>query len=88
MARTPAETMPSPDDGQQMDRSNDPAETAAMDAAGPAVAMSSTRQRLTGSAMGVGSVEYDDPGAYEIGMPRDVQDEPVTDDPPPPSAER
>jgi hypothetical protein len=69
MARTPAETAPTPLDHQQMDRSNDPAETAAMDAAAPEQAMASRRQRLTGSAVGVGSVGYDEDGAFDVGDP-------------------
>lgn len=52
---------------QQMDRSNDPVETAAMDAAAPAMAMESRRQRLAGSAVGVGSVGFDEAGAYDVG---------------------
>ena len=69
MARTPAETDPTPPDHQQMDRSNDPAETAAMDAAAAEQAMTSRRQRLTGSATGVGSVGYDEDGAFDVGDP-------------------
>jgi hypothetical protein len=64
---TPAETSPTPADHQQMDRSNDPAVTQAMDEAGPQVAMHSRRQRLTGSAAGVGSIEYDEAGAFDVG---------------------
>lgn len=52
---------------QQMNRSNDPAVTAELDAAAPATAMDSRRQRLTGSAVGVGSVDFDDPGAFDVG---------------------
>lgn len=54
-------------DHQQMDRSNDPAVTAEMDEAAAEVAMESRRQRLTGSAVGVGSVDFDDPGAFDVG---------------------
>lgn len=64
---TPAETSPTPSDHQQMDRSNDPAVTQAMDAAAAGVAMHSRRQRLTGSAAGVGSIDYDDEGAFDVG---------------------
>lgn len=53
-------------DHQQMDRSNDPAVTAELDAAAPEAALRSRRQRLTGSAVGVGSVEFDDPGVFEV----------------------
>lgn len=54
-------------DHQQMDRSNDPEITAEMDEAAAEVAMESRRQRLTGSAAGVGSVDFDDPGAFDVG---------------------
>jgi len=54
-------------DRQQMDRSNDPVVTAEMDEAAAEVAMESRRQRLTGSAVGVGSVDFDDPGAFDVG---------------------
>ena len=69
MARTPAETAPTPPDHQQMDRSNDPEVNKAMDAAAPEVAMASRRQRLTGSAVGVGSVGFDEAGAFDVGDP-------------------
>ncbi|HZV84121.1 MAG TPA: Tat pathway signal protein [Brevundimonas sp.] len=69
MARTPAETAPTPPDGQQMDRSNDPAITKAMDEAAPEQAMASRRQRLTGSATGVGSVGFEGDGAFDVGDP-------------------
>ena len=71
-----------PASGQQMDRSNDPETTAEMDAAAPQAALASRRQRLTGSAVGVGSVGFDDPGAFDVGAEgRNVQDEPELDDP-------
>lgn len=69
MARTPAETIPTHPDHQQMDRSNDPEITRAMDEAAPEVAMASRRQRLTGSATGVGSVGFDESGAFDVGDP-------------------
>lgn len=67
MSRTPGPTAPTPTDGQQMDRSNDPDLTAEMDAAAPEVAMASRRQRLTGSAAGVGSVGFGETGAFDVG---------------------
>lgn len=67
MARTPAETAPTPVDHQQMSRSNNPEETARLDAAAPEVAMESSRQRYAGSAAGVGSVGFEDLGAYDVG---------------------
>jgi hypothetical protein len=56
-----------PASGQQMDRSNDPQTTAEMDAAAPKVALASRRQRLTGSAVGVGSVGFNESGAFDVG---------------------
>ncbi|MBU2271529.1 MAG: Tat pathway signal protein [Alphaproteobacteria bacterium] len=80
MARTPAETAPTPADHQQMDRSNDPEITRAMDEAAPAVAMASRRQRLTGSAVGVGSVGFDESGAFDVGDPEhDPRENPEAD---------
>lgn len=69
MARTPSETAPTPPDHQQMDRSNDPVTTRAMNEAAPELAMASRRQRLTGSAVGVGSVGFDEDGAFDVGHP-------------------
>lgn len=78
MARTGSETRPAPPDHQQMDRSNDPEITRAMDAAAPELAMVSRRQRLTGSAVGVGSVGFAEDGAFDVGDPdRDPRDEPA-----------
>lgn len=75
-------TRPTPADHQQMNRSNDPEVTKALDAAAPELAMESRRQRLTGSAVGVGSVAFDDPGAFDVGAgDDDPQDQPVTNDP-------
>lgn len=80
MARTPAEAAPTHPDHQQMDRSNDPEITRAMDKAAPELAMVSRRQRLTGSAVGVGSVGFDESGAFDIGDPaRDPRDDPTAD---------
>jgi hypothetical protein len=58
---------------QQMDRSNDPKVTRAMDAAAPEVAMASRRQRLTGSAVGVGSVGFGESGAFDVGAGEAVE---------------
>lgn len=66
-------TKPATPEHQQMDRSNDPVETAAMDAAAPAMAMESRRQRLAGSAVGVGSVGFDEAGAYDVGSGREAE---------------
>ena len=75
-------TKPSPADDQQMSRSNDPEVTAAMDAEAAEQAMQSRRQRLAGEATGVGSIGFDDPGAFDVGAEgRNVQDEPELDDP-------
>ncbi len=81
MARAPdstgSETSPTPADHQQMDRSNDPEVTRAMDEAAPEAAMHSRRQRLAGSAAGVGSVGYDESGAFDVG----AGEEPGRDEP-------
>ena len=82
MARTPALTEPTPVDHQQMDRSNDPAVTRAMNEAAPELAMASRRQRLTGSATGVGSVGFDESGAFDVGAADDDPDRPEADAPP------
>lgn len=66
MARTPNLTRAAPA-RQQMDRSNDPEETRAMDAAAPEAAMSSRRQRFAGAAAGVGSVGFRESGAFDVG---------------------
>ena len=80
MARTPAETAPTHPDHQQMDRSNDPEVTRAMDKAAPELAMVSRRQRLTGSAVGVGSVGFDESGAFDVGDPaHDPREDPTVD---------
>ena len=54
-------------DHQQMDLSNDPEEAARLKALAPDLAMASRRQRLTGSATGVGSVGFDESGAFDVG---------------------
>lgn len=87
MARTPGETTPSPASHQQMDRSNDPEITRELDEAAPEAAMDSRRQRLTGSAVGVGSVGFDEAGAFDVGAGDDPQDDAITDDPPRPARE-
>lgn len=58
-------------DHQQMDLSNDPVEAARLKAEAPALAMKSRRQRLTGSATGVGSVGFDESGAFDVGATED-----------------
>ena len=63
-------------DHQQMDRSNDPEITRAMDEAAPEAAMASRRQRLTGSATGVGSVGFDESGAFDVGDPDHLPEAP------------
>lgn len=80
MARTGSETRPTPPGHQQMDRSNDPEITRAMDEAAPELAMVSRRQRLTGSAVGVGSVGFDEDGAFDVGDPdHDPRENPEAD---------
>ena len=50
MTRSPNGVAPTPAEGQQMNRSNDPEITAALDDIAPEAAMDSRRERLTGSA--------------------------------------
>ena len=72
-------------DHQRMNLSNDPDEAARLEKAAPDRALSSRRQRLTGSAVGVGSVGFDESGAFDVGAGDPApQDEPITDDPPRP----
>ncbi len=68
-------------DHQQMDLSNDPVEAARLKALAPELAMAS-RQRLTGSATGVGSVGFDESGAFDVGSADDDPDDPEPDAPP------
>lgn len=67
MTRSPNGVITQPESGQQMDRSNDPTLTKAMDKAAPEAAMTSRRQRLTGSAVGIGSVGFEEDGAFDVG---------------------
>ena len=53
-------------DHQQMDLSNDPEEAKRLLETAPERALESRRQRLTGSAEGVGSVGFDEDGVFEI----------------------
>ena len=64
-----------------MDRSNDPATTREMDKAAPEQAMISRRQRLTGQATGIGSVGFQETGAFDVGAGQDA----VVDTPVPPA---
>ena len=50
-----------------MDRSDDPEISAALDEVAPDMAMDSRRQHLTGSATGVGSVGFEETGAFDVG---------------------
>ena len=52
---------------EQIDRPEDPAEREAMDAEAAALAMKSDHQAFTGAATGVGSVGFDEPGAFGVG---------------------
>lgn len=76
MARTPGPTAPTPPDHQQMDRSNDSELTREMDAHAPESAMASRRQRLTGAAVGIGSVGFDEDGAFDVGAGEDAEGAP------------
>lgn len=72
MADTPNLTKAAPPHGQ-MDRPYDPEERARMDREAPQLAMDSDHHALAGSAAGVGSVEYGDPGAFDVGAGRRPQ---------------
>lgn len=72
MAETPNPTRSAPEHGQ-MDRPYDPEERARMDREAPQLAMGDGHNALAGSAAGVGSVEYDDPGAFDVGAGRRPQ---------------
>lgn len=67
---------------QQMDLSNDPEEAARLKALAPELAMASRRQRLTGSATGVGSVGFDESGAFDVGAVDDDPEHPEPGAPP------
>lgn len=69
-------------DHQQMDLSNDPKEAGRLKALAPELAMASRRQRLTGSATGVGSVGFDESGAFDVGATDDDPDHPEPGAPP------
>ena len=73
MARTSTPNVEVPEH-QQMNRSNDPEVTAALDEAAPEMAMESRRQRFAGSAAGVGSVGFDEEGAFDVGAAEGDED--------------
>ena len=52
---------------EQIERPGDAAERAEMDARAAELAMSSQHHAVTGAATGVGSVDFDDPGAFGVG---------------------
>lgn len=79
MTRSPNGVAPTPAEGQQMDRSNDPEITAALDDIAPEAAMDSRRERLAGSAVGVGSVGFEEMGAYDVGAGRPAKPKPQAD---------
>jgi hypothetical protein len=53
-------------DVEQFDRAHEPERRRAMDRDGPIEAMRSEHQSFAGAAEGIGSVGYDDPGAYDV----------------------
>jgi hypothetical protein len=70
-------------DHQHMDLSNDPEEAKRLLETAPERALESRRQRLTGSAEGVGSVGFDEEGVFEIAPDDgDRQEGAITNDPP------
>ena len=62
----PSQNPHSPED-QQLNRSNDPERDAAMDQDAARKAMEPRNQVYAGSAQGVGSIAFDDPGAFDVG---------------------
>ena len=65
-------------ESEQIDRPEDPEARREMDEHAAELAMQSDHQAFAGSADGVGSVEFDDPGAFGV-APRvetPVEDEP------------
>jgi hypothetical protein len=80
MSRAPSDSAPTPEQGQQMDRSNDPEITAALDEIAPEAAMDSRRERLAGSAVGVGSIGFEEAGAYDVGAGRPARPKRDDDD--------
>lgn len=59
------------------------AQPQALEGSPPELAMASRRQRLTGSAVGVGSIGFDESGAFDVGADEHhPEDQPITDDPP------
>jgi hypothetical protein len=79
MTRSPNGVAPTPAEGQQMNRSNDPEITAALDDIAPEAAMDSRRERLTGSAVAVGSIGFEETGAYDVGAGRPAEPKPKVD---------
>lgn len=55
--------------GEQMDRPVDPTAREEMDQDAASLAMRSDHHALAGSAQGVGSIAFDDPGAYDVARP-------------------
>lgn len=65
MANTPGPTQPSPP-RRQMERARVAGDPRTFDATAAEAAMQS-RQRLTGEATGVGSIDFDESGAFDVG---------------------
>lgn len=66
--RSPTPTQPYTP-GEQMDRPVEPAARETMDRDAAQIAMRSRRHALAGSAEGVGSTAFEDPGAYDVTNP-------------------
>ncbi|MEH6665964.1 MAG: hypothetical protein V7678_14025 [Brevundimonas sp.] len=91
--RTPAPTQPYTP-GEQMDRPVDPEARESMDQQAARLALRSDHHALAGSSQGVGSVGFDEPGAYDVSRPAVRPDHHINPDPaalphadPDPSAE-
>ena len=64
---------------EQIERPEDPEARREMDEKAAALAMQSDHQAFAGSADGVGSVEFDDPGAFGVAPKVETPDEEAPD---------
>lgn len=66
---------------EQRDSAADPADREAMDREGAELAMQSDHHAFAGSAQGIGSVAFDDPGAYDVTRPNARPERRLNSDP-------
>ena len=69
-------------ESEQSERPEDPEARREMDARAAELAMQSDHQAFAGSADGVGSVEFDDPGAFGVSPKVEAPAEDAPDRPP------